>query len=153
MRVLGPYSTMEGRLQWLEDNGYNRPLIDRYFSWLYGFITGDWKVSAQFNRPVLEFLAPRLANTAILGGCVFVITVAISLVLGVLSGIDEGGLRDRTITVASVAHDLGPGIRLGDVPGRDLRLSGSTGCPARPHSRRGFSVGRTRPAGGGSGHL
>ena len=26
MRVLGPYSTMEGRLQWLADNGYNRPL-------------------------------------------------------------------------------------------------------------------------------
>ena len=26
MRVLGPYSTMEGRLQWLEENGYNRPL-------------------------------------------------------------------------------------------------------------------------------
>jgi len=101
-RVLGPYSPMEGRLQWLEDNGYNRPLIVRYFSWLYGFITGDWKVSAQFNRPVLEFLAPRLANTAILGLCVFLITAMISLVLGVLSGIKEGGPLDRVITVASV---------------------------------------------------
>ncbi|MGE0238266.1 MAG: ABC transporter permease [Parvibaculaceae bacterium] len=101
-RVLGPYSPMEGRLQWLEDNGYNRPLIVRYFSWLYGFVTGDWKVSAQFNRPVLEFLAPRLANTAILGLCVFLITGIISLILGVLSGINEGGLRDRFITVASV---------------------------------------------------
>lgn len=101
-RVLGPYSPMEGRLQWLEDNGYNRPLITRYFSWLYGFITGDWKVSAQFNRPVLEFLAPRLANTAILGLCVFLITAVISLILGVLSGINEGGPRDRAITVASV---------------------------------------------------
>lgn len=101
-RVLGQYSPMEGRLQWLEDNGYNRPLIARYFSWLYGFITGDWKISAQFNRPVLEFLAPRLANTAILGLCVFVLTAVISLILGVLSGINEGGPRDRFITVASV---------------------------------------------------
>jgi peptide/nickel transport system permease protein len=101
-RVLGPYSPMEGRLQWLEDNGYNRPLIVRYFSWVYGFITGDWKVSAQFNRPVLEFLTPRLANTAILGGCVFLLTAIISLILGVLSGINEGGARDRVITVASV---------------------------------------------------
>lgn len=101
-RVLGQYSPMEGRLQWLEDNGYNRPLISRYFSWLYGFITGDWKISAQFNRPVLEFLAPRLANTAILGLCVFVLTAVISLILGVLSGINEGGPRDRFITVASV---------------------------------------------------
>lgn len=101
-RVYGPYSPMEGRLQWLEDNGYNRPLIVRYFSWLYGFFTGDWKVSAQYNRPVFEFLTPRLANTAILGLCVFLITAAISLVLGVLSGINEGGSRDRFITVASV---------------------------------------------------
>jgi peptide/nickel transport system permease protein len=101
-RVLGPYSPMEGRLQWLQDNGYNRPLIVRYFSWLYGFITGDWKISAQFNRPVLAFLAPRLANTAILGLCVFLLTAVISLILGVLSGINEGGPRDRFITVASV---------------------------------------------------
>ncbi len=101
-RVLGPYSPMEGRLHWLEENGYNRPLVVRYFSWLYGFVTGDWKVSAQFNRPVLEFLAPRLANTAILGLCVFLLTAAIALVLGVLSGINEAGRVDRTITAASV---------------------------------------------------
>src|SRR5215470_3825746 len=101
-RVLGPYSPMEGRLHWLEENGYNRPLILRYLSWLFGFFTGDWKVSAQFNRPVLEFLAPRLANTAILGGCVFLLTAAISLVLGVLSGIKEAGPLDRSITAVSV---------------------------------------------------
>jgi len=101
-RVLGVYSPMEGRLAWLEENGYNRPLVERYFSWLWGFFTGDWKVSAQFNRPVIEFLAPRLANTAILGGCVFLTTVIISLILGVLSGIAEGSLRDRTISIASV---------------------------------------------------
>lgn len=101
-RVYGPYSPMEGRLQWLEDNGYNRPIIIRYFSWLYGFFTGNWNVSAQYNRPVFEFLVPRLANTAILGLCVFLLTAIIALILGVLSGINEGGLRDRTITVISV---------------------------------------------------
>ena len=101
-RVLGAYSTMEGRLQWLEDNGYNRSLVIRYFSWLYGFVTGDWKQSAQFSAPVFDFLLPRLKNTAILGGCVFLVTVSISLVLGVFSGIAEASLRDRTITVLSV---------------------------------------------------
>lgn len=101
-RVYGPYSPMEGRLKWLEDNGYNRPIIIRYFSWLYGFFTGNWNVSAQYNRPVFEFLVPRLINTAILGLCVFLLTAIIALILGVLSGINEGGLRDRTITVVSV---------------------------------------------------
>lgn len=102
MRVLGQYSTMEGRLQWLEDNGYNRPLVVRYVSWLGGFLTGDWKQSAQFSTPVFKFLLPRLANTAILGGCVFALTVAISLVLGVISGIAETSFRDRTISILSV---------------------------------------------------
>lgn len=102
MRVLGPYSPMEGRLQWLEDNGYNRFFLARYFSWIYGFFTGDWKDSAQFSAPVYDFLVPRLANTAILGGLVFSVTVIISLVLGVLSGIAEASLRDRSITVLSV---------------------------------------------------
>jgi peptide/nickel transport system permease protein len=101
-RVLGQYTTQEGKLEWLEVNGYNRPLITRYLSWLFGFFTGDWKISAQVNRPVLEFLAPRLANTAILGLCVFVITAVISLILGVLAGINEGGTRDRVISVISV---------------------------------------------------
>lgn len=102
MRVLGQYSTMEGRLQWLEDNGYNRSLLVRYLSWLLGFLTGDWKESAQFSTPVFKFLLPRLANTAILGGIVFVITVSIALVLGVLSGVAEASFRDRSITVLSV---------------------------------------------------
>ena len=102
MRVLGPYSPPEGRLQWLEDNGYNRTLLVRYFAWLGGFLTGNWNESAQFSAPVYNFLLPRLKNTAILGGLVFLITVAISLVLGVLSGISEASLRDRTISVASI---------------------------------------------------
>lgn len=102
MRVLGQYSTMEGRLQWLEDNGYNRSIFVRYFAWVFGFFTGDWKESAQFSTPVFKFLLPRLANTAILGGLVFVCTVGISLVLGVISGIAEASFRDRAITVFSV---------------------------------------------------
>ena len=102
MRVLGQYSTMEGRLQWLEDNGYNRSIFVRYFSWVFGFLTGDWKESAQFSTPVFKFLLPRLGNTAILGGLVFACTVAIALVLGVISGIAEASFRDRAITVFSV---------------------------------------------------
>ena len=102
MRVLGPYSTMEGRFEWLEQNGYNRSFIARYFTWLGGFFIGDWKESAQFSAPVFDFLVPRLANTAILGACVFIITVLISLVLGVLCGIAETSPRDRVISALAV---------------------------------------------------
>lgn len=101
-KVLGAYSTMEQRLLWLENNGYNQPFFQRYLSWVWAFVTGDWGNSLQFQAKVTDLVWPRLGNTAILGGSVFLITVAISLVLGILSGIAEGSIRDRAITVASV---------------------------------------------------
>ena len=55
-----------------------------------------------FNTPVAKLLGEHLANTAILAGCVFSLTVIIALVLGVFSGIAEGSLRDRAVTVLSV---------------------------------------------------
>ena len=101
-KVLGQYSLMEQRLSWLEQNGYNEPAHWRYLTWVGNFVTGDWGRSIQFDEPVWDLIMPRLANTGILGGFVLVITISISLVLGVLSGIAEGSLRDRTITVVSV---------------------------------------------------
>jgi len=84
------------------DCGHGSFFPSRRANDILGFITGDWNESAQFATPVFTFLLPRLANTAILGLCVFVCTVAIALVLGVLSGIAEASFRDRAITVLSV---------------------------------------------------
>jgi peptide/nickel transport system permease protein len=101
-RVLGQYSTMDQRLIWLEQNGYNTPFLARYFSWVGNFLIGNWGDSIQYYEPVSKVLLPRLLNTAILGGIVFFITIAISLFLGVWSGIAETSLRDRVITFVSV---------------------------------------------------
>jgi peptide/nickel transport system permease protein len=101
-KVLSQYSTMDQRLIWLEDNGYNRPLPVRYFEWVWNAMRGDFGESIQFATPVSKLLKDHLLNTAILGALVFGITVSISLVLGVLSGIAEGSARDRGITIAAV---------------------------------------------------
>ncbi len=101
-KVLGQYSSLDQRLRWLENNGYNAPFIQRYFTWIFNAMRGDFGESIQFATPVSKLLKEHLANTAILATLVFSITVSISLVLGVLSGIAEGSLRDRTITVFSV---------------------------------------------------
>ncbi len=101
-KVLGQYSSLDQRLRWLENNGYNAPFVERYFTWIFNAMRGDFGESIQFATPVSKLLREHLANTAILAALVFSITVSISLVLGVLSGIAEGSLRDRTITVISV---------------------------------------------------
>lgn len=102
IKVLGQYTTTDQRLRWLENNGYNDPFIERYLRWLWNFIRGDFGNSIQFNVPVAKLLWDHLLNTGILAFFVFTITMSIALVLGVLSGIAEGSLRDRAISIGSV---------------------------------------------------
>ncbi len=101
-KVLGQYSTPDQRMLWLEQNGYNEPFVQRYFTWIINAARGDFGESVQFATPVSKLLKDHLLNTAVLGGLVFTITVSIALVLGVLSGIAEGSARDRGITVLAV---------------------------------------------------
>lgn len=101
-KVLGPYSSEEQRQIWLEEHGYNRPVYIRYFAWLGNFVTGDLGQSVRYKTPVNDILWDRLGNTAILGGLVFLIMIPLSLALGVLAGMREGSLQDRTISVISI---------------------------------------------------
>ena len=102
VKVLGPYSLEAQRLIWLENNGYNEPLVIRYFVWLGNFLTGDFGTSTIYKIPVSEILWPRLWNTTILAFWVFVFLIPVSLVLGILSGMREGSKLDRSISVVSI---------------------------------------------------
>lgn len=101
-KVLGPYSSLEQRELWLEQNGYNQPLLVRYAAWVGDALQGDFGRSIRFKVPVNEILWPRLANTGILALCVFALLIPISLMLGVLAGMREGSLLDRAISVFSI---------------------------------------------------
>jgi len=101
-KVLGPYSSQEQRELWLEQNGYNEPFFERYVIWAGNALRGDFGQSMQLKVPVADVLWSRLANTGILALCLFALMIPISLTLGVLAGMKEGSIRDRSITVASV---------------------------------------------------
>jgi len=101
-KVLGPYSTTEQRELWLSANGYDRPAVVRYFSWLGKFVTGDFGTSTRYKVPVSEVLWPRLWNTTILAFSTFCLMAPLSLILGVLSGMREGSWLDRVITFVAV---------------------------------------------------
>ena len=66
-KVLGPYSSIEQRELWLEQNGYNQPFWTRYVIWAGNAMRGDFGQSLQLKVPVSEVLWPRLGNTGILG--------------------------------------------------------------------------------------
>ena len=102
VKVLGPYTSIEQRTIWLENNGYFRPLYVRYFDWLLNIATGDFGQSIRFKAPVSDILWDRLGNTAILGAATYAIMVPASLALGVLAGMKEGSALDRVISLTSI---------------------------------------------------
>ncbi len=102
LKVLGPYSTEEQRSLWLEANGYYDPLVERYLRWLGNALVGDFGESVQFKRPVNDLLWDRLGNTGLLGGVAMAVIIPLALFLGVIAGMREGSIRDRTISVTSI---------------------------------------------------
>lgn len=102
-KVLGPYSSLEQREIWLENNGYNQPFLKRYVYWVGNVLRGDFGDSIQLKVPVSEVLGDRLVNTGILALALFALMIPIALTMGIIAGMKEGSFRDRAISVAAVA--------------------------------------------------
>ncbi len=101
-KVLGAYSSQEQRDLWMEANGYNEPLAERYVIWLGNFFTGDLGQSTRFKTDVNSVLWPRLGNTALLAALTMAMVIPISLGLGVLAGMREGSKTDRAVSVTAI---------------------------------------------------
>lgn len=101
-RVLGNFASDAQKEMWRDQQGYNQPVVVRYAKWLGNFATGNLGTSIRYKGPVKEVLLPRLWNTAILGFWTFAIMIPLSLILGVLSGMKEGSILDRTISVFGI---------------------------------------------------
>lgn len=101
-RVLGNFASDAQKEMWRNQQGYNQPVIVRYAKWLGNFATGNLGTSIRYKGPVKDVLLPRLWNTAILGFWTFAIMIPLSLILGILSGMKEGSLLDRTISVFGI---------------------------------------------------
>ncbi len=93
---------------WLDQNGFNRPLMVRYGEWLGGVVQGDFGHSTRFNAPVAEVLWPRLWLTAILMFWVMVVMIPCALLLGILAGMREGSAQDRVLSTIAIATTSTP---------------------------------------------
>ena len=87
---------------WLEKHGYKRPLLVQYGEWLGNAVTGDFGYSTHFRKPVNDVIWPKVGHTGILMFWVLIITIPISLFIGVLSGMREGSKTDRSLSIFSI---------------------------------------------------
>ena len=87
---------------WLLENGYKRPLMVQYTEWLGNALTGDFGYSTHFRKPVNDVVWPKLWHTGILMFWVLILTIPISLLIGIISGMREGSKTDRSLSVFAI---------------------------------------------------
>ena len=100
-RMLGTEATPEAREALLEELGFNRPVLVRYWDWLTSFVRGDMGESYSYRMPVSEMLADKLPVTFLLAIMSFLFTVVLSIPLGVLAG----SARSKAVDVIVTALD------------------------------------------------
>jgi peptide/nickel transport system permease protein len=97
--MLGPFAPQSQVNELNHKLGYDRPLVERYASWLGNFVQGDWGESYLQETPVLGLIAGRMLNSFKLAAVAIVIVIPFSIIMGVLAGLHEGGFIDRTVTI------------------------------------------------------
>jgi peptide/nickel transport system permease protein len=100
--------TDEQVADWLEKEGFNRPFMVRYGEWIVGTAQGDMGWSRVFRKPVSEVVGERLGYTGILMFWVMMVMVPGALIIGILAGMREGSLLDRSLSVGSIASTSSP---------------------------------------------
>ncbi|WP_121631841.1 ABC transporter permease [Tropicibacter alexandrii] len=73
-----------------------------------GILQGKWGWSTVSKTSVGEALAPRVANTGFLMLCVMLLMVPSALIVGVLAGMREGSVTDRSLSTVSIATTATP---------------------------------------------
>ncbi len=81
--------------------GIDRPILERYAAWAGDALHGDFGYSRTFQRPVLQVLGPRLANTAELMLAAFALALSLGIPLGIVAAAKPGGAIDGAVNLFS----------------------------------------------------
>jgi peptide/nickel transport system permease protein len=83
--------------------GLDKPIVERYGNWLEAALAGDFGYSRLHARPVLDVLGPALANTAVLMGLAFALSLAIALPAGIAAAMRPYSRLDYTVNLLAFA--------------------------------------------------
>ncbi|PSJ65157.1 ABC transporter permease [Kumtagia ephedrae] len=98
-RILGRNATPESLALLRETLNLHLSAPERYLTWLSNLLSGDFGTSLVADRPVLDYIASRIANTALLSGFALILYIPISIALGVITAINRGRMADHAISV------------------------------------------------------
>ena len=100
-KILGTNASPEKVQALRAQLGLDRPVLLRYWDWLVSFLKGDFGTSYNYLRPVGSLLADKLPVTIALTLLSFVMTVVISIPLGVLAAVNHDKISDYILRFLS----------------------------------------------------
>lgn len=93
--------------------GFDRPLLQRYFSWIGGMFTGKLGISIYTFNPIVEDLKQRLPTTFALVGLSLIWIIIISFPLSILCARYKNGIFDQIVRVITLIGICLPAFWLG----------------------------------------
>ena len=84
-----------------EELGLDKPFVVQYFTWLGNLLRGDMGTSYVSNKPVFSTFVSKLPATLLLTFVSILLTVVISIPLGIWSAVKQNKATDYVIRTAS----------------------------------------------------
>jgi peptide/nickel transport system permease protein len=101
--VLGREAGEEQLEAFREEFGLNDPLPVQYVNWLGDFMRGDWGRSLSTRSEIYPVVMARLRNSMMLAALTMLIGVPLSVLLGVIAGLNENKVADNSISIGSLS--------------------------------------------------
>ncbi|MGM0605184.1 MAG: ABC transporter permease [Halobacteriota archaeon] len=97
--ILGPNATPESIAQLEAQLGLNQPLYVQYLDWIVGMAKGDLGTSLRYNTAVADQIALRLPRSLLLAVSATIISVSLSIPLGVIAAVKKNSAADLTASM------------------------------------------------------
>ena len=99
--ILGETATPESIAAMEEKLGLNRPAYTRYMNWMVGMLQGHTGLSISYDTPTAQLMAERMQVTLPLAVMAMVLTVALSLSLGIYAASQQNKAGDAGVMTLS----------------------------------------------------
>lgn len=110
---LGTEATPE-RIEALQkEMGLDRPVLERYASWVAGFFHGDLGTSYSYSMPVTDLIRDKVPITITITIIAFLMILAVSIPISIFTAQHAGGHLDRLIMTLNQVIMSVPGFFIG----------------------------------------
>jgi peptide/nickel transport system permease protein len=107
--ALGKEASQADLVEYRKQEGLDRPLVPRYFSWLGHYVRGDWGTSVLANHTkVRGEVVPRMLRTLLLAMIAMAISVALAFWIGVATGRRSGRAGDLVTSIVTLIFNSMP---------------------------------------------